>query len=714
VEYRLDEHESFEVGETLIADAIQQAGGPIDQIGVGVDMIATPAQIAAGEARRLSDYLLKYMAETYPRLFARFVGITDDETRRPIADIMATQRLAESAIDDVHLFVDGEYVQPPAAPRGPDWTSRVTEVDPNVVIWGDPTGPHIQIWGLALADSDGGRSLDELHNDPARTPTKFLALNDPIALVTESFMWEARWQTYDEWLARVAPVMAPNDWRSLTRSPGQIHVMGNDRQPVHLSQAVSLQFHFIYPARLSIVQALQTIEAIEYARGHPLPAAILGGFYAVAWCFQHEHQRSNTRDMSTFAAVVLSSVCERHSPKGRPDTGHLPDPCPRAAVTTLSQKMLNGLPLTGEATEGGLRATDIVRICVAASEQVLTPASLQQAIRQWVAPQVLPEILRTAHELVVVHALLAGGLKINVAGVEVQGRGMGQIRHALLQLMELTAGNISGEAVRALLPDRQLPELLAWPSDRPDQAPVPEIFKGLASALVRDATEQAVYAPQGAFLLRVPNELSVLRQRGVTELRVYADPNGLWLRLRGDRDALVGWRPEAGLRSFVLPTDLTAWLNVVASALWHDLRVGGSAAVPRTDGRPELIVGGAPLTRGAKKRPKPAGVQLPSVRHIYLSGVRQWSTPDSRARIIRQMHGVRGYVRRLPVGWSRSPEAVRFSREYGVVLPDDYTFVRPHTRGAAVDDQPAADAPVPTVIHARGLLSLLAFQDMPA
>ena len=55
-----------------------------------------------------------------------------------------------------------------------------------------------------------------------------------------------------------------------------------------------------------------------------------------------------------------------------------------------------------------------------------------------------------------------------------------------------------------------------------------------------------------------------------------------------------------------------------------------------------------------------------------------------------------------PEGWSRSLDAEGEAREWGVVLPDGFTFVRPHVRGGHDHD------PAPVVAKARGLQTLSA------
>lgn len=89
-------------------------------------------------------------------------------------------------------------------------------------------------------------------------------------------------------------------------------------------------------------------------------------------------------------------------------------------------------------------------------------------------------------------------------------------------------------------------------------------------------------------------------------------------------------------------------------------------------------------------------------RSIHYSGHREWGTAEERDIITRRSHGVRGHLRELPEGWQRSEAAEGEAREWGFVLPEGYTFVRPHVRGGHDHD------PAPIVARARGLQTLSA------
>ena len=103
----LDEEEAWELAERQVDECILNALDiyPMHRIGLAFDVVATPAQIGQGEPQRLARHLLAYLDERYPRLRARFVGVTDDDSRRPGRDLVLLGRLSPDDIDGQHLFV---------------------------------------------------------------------------------------------------------------------------------------------------------------------------------------------------------------------------------------------------------------------------------------------------------------------------------------------------------------------------------------------------------------------------------------------------------------------------------------------------------------------------------------------------------------------------------------------------------------------------------
>jgi hypothetical protein len=88
---------------------------------------------------------------------------------------------------------------------------------------------------------------------------------------------------------------------------------------------------------------------------------------------------------------------------------------------------------------------------------------------------------------------------------------------------------------------------------------------------------------------------------------------------------------------------------------------------------------------------------------VELRGVRRWGTEEEVAAV-RRAHAVRGHLRRLDGGRKASEVARKAAEEYGIVLPDGRTFVRPHVRGGRVE----AGSAQPPRLRAKGLATVAA------
>ncbi len=103
----MDAAESFEYAEMQVDGAIRQIlqeGGDLSTTAVLCDVVATPEQIRGGAATNVARHILAYVDQNYPTLKTRIVGITDDDNRRLIRDLVLTGRLKKTDIDGVHLL----------------------------------------------------------------------------------------------------------------------------------------------------------------------------------------------------------------------------------------------------------------------------------------------------------------------------------------------------------------------------------------------------------------------------------------------------------------------------------------------------------------------------------------------------------------------------------------------------------------------------------
>lgn len=231
-----------------------------------------------------------------------------------------------------------------------------------------------------------------------------------------------------------------------------------------------------------------------------------------------------------------------------------------------------------------------------------------------------------------------------------------------------------------------------------------ELARGITAGLLAAARDHAAYAPAGAFTLELPGEhpLAALASR----LRLWLTADRLWCAPEGRQGALglVGWRPDRPGLGAGPGGPLAPLLEPLLAALWHDLHVAGPEVLPEV--RPPRAAPQAAPPAGSDFKPvatQPRGLTLPAARCVHLAGTRAWGEAAERERIRRQAHGVRGHLRRLHGKWQVGAEAAASAREYGLALPQGFTFVRPHVRGANA----TSDAVTPTPIRARGLATIL-------
>lgn len=221
---------------------------------------------------------------------------------------------------------------------------------------------------------------------------------------------------------------------------------------------------------------------------------------------------------------------------------------------------------------------------------------------------------------------------------------------------------------------------------------------GLTASLLREAQANQVYVPSGEFLVTVPPDFPI---PFVTSLAISADADGIWCALVGDRD---GKRVRSNAARFnVVPGPHPSYsvdpggdalFRLVCAAFWRDLVVAGPEVIVQARSRPSGH-------KAAGQSGKPSTLVLPRKSYIHLNGKREWASHEEREAIKRTAHGVKGFRRNLPDGWTASDQAQANANDFGVVLPDGYTFVRPHIRGAADAEQSEAR---PT--KARGLQAL--------
>jgi len=371
---------------------------------------------------------------------------------------------------------------------------------------------------------------------------------------------------------------------------------------------------------------------------------------------------------------------------------------------------------------------------IVSDSEVLVPGGAVDRARFWLAaahrlwrPEVRPRIARTEISLetkLMAGALAAAWLELHAIDVlEVAGTKL-QVSNQVVdvawpQVLEWVRSDVNAKALRYLVGNRmpcgkRTVDRISQAGDPIPMGDSPDLCHGLTATLLREAEEQAAYAPAGGFLLALPTDYP-LRAWAVEALRVWAHPNGLWVAVvtdDGEVGASFSWQPGESFAHWVVAEQADPILQVTLAALWRDLRVAGENAVPEQRekrARPVADSTSPDDVSRPERQSEPTVRTLPSV---WLRGRRTWGSPVEHEYVRRRTHGVRGHLCRLPPGWSPSNQAWKTADEFGVALPEGYTFVRPYYTGSAGDDEEQA-SPTEVVIRARGLASVMTILSMP-
>mgnify|MGYP000395085957 CR=1 FL=1 len=493
-------------------------------------------------------------------------------------------------------------------------------------------------------------------------PLPGIRSDDPVRELRERLPREPLTWTIDRRMA----AQYPADWVSL----------------LGITQDARVAIRLVRPRSVSVLDALRMIEDDEHADG----ADIYGDMIAALLVAARVIERHGETPLAATAAMAAAMMSRRYVFAPAEDLG-----------APLSSKRIDEMAaMIHDAYPPLRRATDLARVTLALARELWTPRRLQEA------PQIGDEALIGAATIASIDLALRAEPSVEIAGVRL-AIGQEAMPLAWLQTVELLRGGIDAATLRSLAPDGKLPARGARAYiDLSGEADRADMINGLAASLIREADEQAAFVPFGTFRLRVPDELTVLREAGIGSCTISANPDWLWVRVHGDEDGgIFRWTAQNGVEQLIVMRGYAAWLNLALAALWHDLRVAGEESIVPREKTQQRSTGARSEAAARPAQKSEAMRVLPS---FHVTGRREWSTAVERAAIARRVHGVRGHLRRLPETWTRSADATAFAREYGLVLPDGFTFVRPHMRG--VDGAPAT--PEAVTVRSRGLASVMA------
>lgn len=530
--------------------------------------------------------------------------------------------------------------------------------------------------GLELGILDSGPWIDIIPVRPGFQP----ALADANRVALSPMAWEA--------------------WRPAsmqTQTAGTERIKRTMRGVTTVAPDASLWIRFLWFKDQEPADALYAIEGAESG----LPYALAGALLAAA----------SAKRLPLRSAHILAMACTHSGNNTDPNLGgpvsrHLRRAEIDEAVTYL---LYPAAGASGVSNPAG--AVDRARFWLAASRRLWDLVKPDAFRRSHLATP----LERAPDREVAAFVLFARGLTsawlemqdqrtVHVAGVALDIPDEAR-SHAWPQCLVFSEGDISAETLRFLASDHLPTVLLLF--ERPPGEGLPavdaDLCRGLATAMLREAHDNAAYVPAGQFALALPSDYP-LNAWGVASLRVVASPDGLWcaaLDAQRQPGAVFHWRPGQPLRSWVVNAAVAPLVEVTLAALWRDLCIAGETAVPLLERQPGAS---HPAASAPAHSPHPSTRTLPVQRRLSLSGKRTWGSSADHEAIHPRAHGVRGHLRRLHTGWTVGADARQIALEFGLPLPDGYTFVRPHVRGSEAGPQP--DTPA-TVIHARGLQAVM-------
>ncbi len=372
-------------------------------------------------------------------------------------------------------------------------------------------------------------------------------------------------------------------------------------------------------------------------------------------------------------------------------------------------------------------ADQFIDALILGKQEVQLPAGVVDRARFWLTVGRLlwkPEVMRRladtgAHKAVVDSQLLLGAAIAWLAlserrTLDVNGANYSPGSPAVLgtlwkQVLEWTVKSVPGDTLQWLIQGHDASWSVdlsggEWPDGwKPENN---DLAGAIARTLVNEAEEHAVFVPLGAFRVTLPDGVP-LRTWGTQTLRIWAMPDGLWVQAlaTGPGGPSFRWSPQEGVREFLVSKSAKPAVDATLAALWRDLKIAGEKAMPEQAGRQKRDR----KRRKGKQRSRVTQHTriLPARRSAFrLTGRHNWSTKDEQERIHHRAHGVRGHLRQLHAGWQASAEAQRIAHNFGVSVPQGYTFVRPHVRGGG-EEQEAKRIEGETPIVARGLATLI-------
>jgi len=433
-------------------------------------------------------------------------------------------------------------VPPTRAPLQASYSS------PLGISWGDiPNGPQIDMGSLSGGIAD---------------------LPDPSEIAY------ARWSVCPPDLLATLRTMTKKAWRGILAlvPPGKL-------------------FRYVWPKDGDPLTGLRQVVAVEQQHDRVVPWNLVAAFYAAAQCLHAQLPPDE------WGRVVVPFIGPTYLLELAPEISPL-----------LAGKEVERMVRTWRATESGFPGNpyDRSRFCWTLGRLA------------WETPPTVPTTVLTASMAAAYCARQRGPWKVALPGsgsvrtADATTNSAIALWHMWASLQQSPQHRPTAEIVDHLLPGR----LAEPPGDAiieegaavvVGEVPVPEPsdpawVRGLTWTMLEEARDQAIYAPTGPLRLPV-RPRTLLWAWGLREIRVWAEPAGLWVALTvegGRVTQIFWWEPEFDFlqqHCVWVPHWTKDALEAWCASLWRDLRVEGPPAFPEEKPAPAPRATPHPRTR---------------------------------------------------------------------------------------------------------------------
>lgn len=493
------------------------------------------------------------------------------------------------------------------------------------------------------------------------------------------------------------------------------------------SHQFSVLAYFLYPKKMSAVEALKVIEQYELSQGFIFPSILATHILAAQYGVSKSGQPVFRESPGILAFLDQEQL------------GHLPDKPSASHLLKLAY-------LPHDEIDSRARQF-LLNLTAGEPAATLVPELSTDRARFWLSvtkhafdEDILPRYPQDPSTGITLDNIGFCGMmldrentKVSISGISMPLSPPYYLAGMYRQLAELAKNDIPPDGVRIMFPrghvyyEQNVLSNLAKGSETTDKLPVQRSYD-FAQALLDEAEENAAFDLQGsAARIRLPQSSILTRVYGVSKISLWIQSKDrIWVNVKTNK--VTGetflWcpfssRPIPGA-GVIMPEHTAAYIHLHLAGLWHDLRTAGEAAlIPEAGRRRRLYLPqkGKPATHSERSLPRKRHI----FEHLTLEGNYQWGSDVERAGVPHVRHFVDGFTRYLPGGHKPSEKQKALARERGVILLLGETFVKGHFRGKRKENTEFAsdigqeeydDLPPEKIYYAKGLVRLLTLPGM--